>query len=82
MEKLVLNDGTILENSYCANDLDNLYLYIGNGMNIVQLAVLLTAERTISITEEVGERQRIFSGYTNVIGINQGVSLVSVVLKR
>ena len=82
MGSLILNDGTVLENSYPALTTSGLMLYIGNGMDIVQLANLLTAERTAEIRYEYGDSTQLYTGYTHIYGMSLGVNVVSVVLKQ
>ena len=82
MGTLKLSDGTILENSYPAVNINNLFLYIGNGMDIVQLANLLTPERLSEITYEYGDDTNIYTGYIHIIGLSKGVNVVSVVLRQ
>ena len=82
MGTLTLNDGTILENSYLTYGLDNVILYVGNGMNIGQLAQVLTAERLSEITYVDGDSRKVFTGFVNIIGMQRGVNYVSVVLRQ
>lgn len=80
MDVLILNDGTILENSRAVVDLDNLFLYIGNGLDIVQLAGLLPG-KVDPITYKYGDEEKVFAGFTRITGMNLGVNCVSVVLR-
>ena len=82
MGTLKLSDGTILENSYPAVNINNPFLYIGNGMDIVQLVNLLTPERLSEITYEYGDDTNVYTGYIHIIGLSQGVNVVSVVLRQ
>lgn len=80
MDMLILNDGTVLENSRAVVDMDNLFLYIGNGLDLIQLASVLPG-KTDPITYKYGDDEKVFTGFTRIIGMNLGVNCVSVVLR-
>ena len=84
MQKITLNDETELENSYAAETLDNLFLYIGNGMTMLQVLMLMAdPSKTEEITYTAGEDTVVYSGYTTVQGITQEHGgMISVVLRR
>ena len=84
MEKLILNDGTELENSYATETLDNLFLYIRNGMTMMQVFMLMADTSKISeIKYRAGETIMVYSGYTMVQGITQEHGgMINVVLRR
>ena len=84
MDKIILNDGTELENGYTATDDVNLFLYIRNGMTIAQIAVLFSdPERTSAITYQSGEDSITYVDFVNLRGVSTGVNgLVSVVMYK
>lgn len=84
MQIVTLNDGTELENSYAAETLDNLFLYISNGMSMLQVLMLMAdPSKTEEITYTAGENTTVYSGYTVVQGITQEHGgMISVVLRR
>lgn len=84
METLTLNDGTVLEQSYSAETLDNLFLYIKNGMTMMQVFMLMSdPNKTSRITYTAGQTIIVYSGYTMVQGITQEYGgMISVVLRR
>lgn len=84
MQQLELNDGTILENSYSAESMDNLFLYIRNGMNMMQVFMLLTdPQKTERIVYRSGDKMVEHNGFLNMSGINTEFGgLVSVVMRR
>lgn len=84
MDKIILNDGTELYNSYTATDDVNLFLYIRNGMNIAQIATLLNdPERTRSITYQSVDKMITYTDFIHLRSISNGVNgLVSVVMRK
>ena len=84
MEKLTLNDGTELLDSYAVETLDNLFLYIRNGMNMMQVFMLMAdPNKTSLIKYTAGDSVTEFGGYTMVQGITQEHGgMISVVLRR
>ena len=48
MQKLILNNGTELENSYAAESIDYLFLYINNGMTMLQVMILMNDPERIN----------------------------------
>lgn len=84
MDKIILNDGTELYNSYTATDDVNLFLYIRNGMNIAQIATLLNdPERTRSITYQSVDKMITYTDFIYLHSISNGVNgLVSVVMRK
>lgn len=84
MDKIILNDGTELYNSYTATDDVNLFLYIRNGMNIAQIATLLNdPERTRSITYQSVDNMITYTDFVRLHSISNGVNgLVSVVMRK
>ncbi len=70
MQKLILNDGTELENSYAAETIDYLFLYIGNGMSMMQVMLMMVDPNKIRrIVYSAGENMTEYNDYTNVYGI-------------
>lgn len=85
MQKLILNDGTELENSYAAETVDFLFLYISNGMNMMQIMMLMMDQSKISrIIYESGEaNQTEYNDYTTVTSINAEYGgMISVSLRK
>lgn len=85
MQKLILNDGTELENSYAAETVDYLFLYINNGMNMMQIMMLMMDQSKISrIVYQAGEaNQTEYNDYTTVCGINtEYAGMISVSMRR
>lgn len=84
MGTITLNDGTVLESSYAAETMDCLFLYIRNGMTMMQVFMLMFDVNKISeITYTAGEATVVYSGYTLVSGITQEHGgMISVVLRR
>lgn len=85
MQSLTLSDGTVLENSYAAITMDRLFLYINNGMNIVQIVTLLCdPEKTMSIIYSSGNGETTeYDSFTVLVSVETGVNgLISGVLKR
>ena len=85
MQKLILNDGTELENSWAAETVDALFLYIRNGMNMMQIMMLMMEPQKISrIVYESGEtNQTEYNDYTRVMGITTEYNgMINVVLRR
>ena len=85
MQSLTLNDGTVLDNSYAAITTDRLFLYINNGMNIIQIVMLLCdPEKTWRIVYSSGDGNSVeYSGFTVLVSVQAGVNgLISGALKR
>ena len=84
MEKLTLNDGTELLDSYAVETLDNLFLYIRSGLNMMQVFMLVYDQNKISMIKyTAGDTVTEFGGYTMVQGITQEHGgMISVVLRR
>ena len=84
MQKLILNDGTELENSYACETLENLFLYIKNGMNMMQVFMLLyDPNKTDRIIYTSGDMTSEYTGFTVVQTIDTGVGgLVCATMRR
>ena len=84
METLTLNDGTVLQNSYAVETIDNLFLYIRNGMNMMQVFPLVADTTKITeITFTAGETIVVYGGYTMLQGITtEHGGMINVVLRR
>ena len=84
MQQLTLNDGTVLENSYAAETIDYLFLYIGNGMSIMQVMMLVIDQNKIrKITYSAGENITEYNDYTTVHAISVGYGgMINVSLRR
>lgn len=92
MQKLILNDGTELENSWAAETTDALFLYIRNGMNILQIMMMLMNPQTMMVdTEKIKriiymsgeENQTEYNDYTTLFGITTEYNgMINVVLKQ
>ena len=84
METLTLKDGTVLENSYAVETMNNLFLYIRNGMTMMQVFMLMFDQSKIELIKyTAGTVVSEFGGYTMVQGITQEHGgMISVVLRR
>ena len=84
MQTLILSDGTRLENSYAALTVEKLFLYIQNGMNMIQVFQLVSdPEKLDNIIYASGDHQEVYGGFTVLEGVSLGVNgVVSVVLRR
>ena len=84
MENLTLKDGTVLENSYAVETMNNLFLYIRNGMTMMQVFMLMFDQSKIELIKyTAGTVVSEFGGYTMVQGITQEHGgMISVVLRR
>ena len=84
MQTLILSDGTELTNSYAALTVDRLFLYIQNGMNLIQVFMLVSdPEKLDNIIYASGDHQEVYGGFKTLEAISLGVNgVVSVVLKR
>ena len=85
MQKLILNDGTELANSWAAETTDSLFLYIRNGMNMMQIMLLMMEQEKIrKIVYEAGEsNQTEYNDYTRVMGITTEYNgMINVVLRK
>lgn len=84
MQQLEMNDGTILENSYSAETMDSLFLYVRNGMTMMQVFVLMSDPRaTEHIIYRSGDATVEHGGFTVLSGINTEFGgMISVVLRR
>lgn len=85
MDELKFNDGTILTGSYAALTNTALFLYIQNGMTIVELFPILTDPTKTSeiVYGENTEHPQIYTGFTKLQSISVGVNgLVSAVMVR
>lgn len=85
MQKLILNDGTELDNSYAAETVNYLFLYINNGMNMMQIMMLMIDEEKISrIVYQAGEENMTeYNGYRTVSAISVGRGgMINVSLRR
>lgn len=84
MQTLTLNDGTVLSDSYAAESLDALFLYIKNGLTLPQVFWLVSIpEKVDVITYTAGDTVVEYTGYTVIQGItSEHDGMISVVLRR
>lgn len=84
MQTLILNDGTELENSYAAESIDYLFLYISNGMNLMQVMMLMVDPGKINrIVYAAGDQRTEYNDYTTVTSITaEHGGMISVSLRR
>ena len=84
MQQLELNDGTVLEDSYAAETTDYLFLYINNGMTMMQIMMLMVNPDNIRrIVYSAGENMTEYTDYTTVYGITVGYGgMINVSLRR
>lgn len=81
--RLILNDGTVIENGRAGYAEGCLWCYI-TGYTMMQAAALfLDAEKTARIVFQYGEMQDEYEGYTNCVNIQIDVDgEVSVCMKK
>ncbi len=84
MQKLILNDGTELNNSYAAETIDYLFLYINNGMSMLQIMMLMANPEKIGrIIYAAGNNETQYTDYTTVSSITaEHGGMISVSLRR
>lgn len=84
MQQLILNDGTVLEDSYAAETVDYLFLYIHNGMNMMQIMMLMIDPGKINrIVYAAGDNRVEYNDYTTVTGITVEYNgMINVVLRK
>ena len=84
MQKLILNNGTELENSYAAESIDYLFLYINNGMTMRQVMILMNdPERINRIIYAAGDNRTEYNDYTTVSSITMEYGgMISVRLRK
>lgn len=84
MQKLILNDGTELNNSYAAETIDYLFLYINNGMSMLQIMMLMAnPEKICRIIYAAGDNETQYTDYTTVSSITaEHGGMISVSLRR
>ena len=84
MQQLILNDGTVLEESYAAETVDYLFLYIRNGMTMMQVMMLMMDQNKICrIVYTAGSNQTEYDDYTTVTAITAEYGgMISVSLRR
>ena len=84
MQKLILNDGTELNNSYAAESIDYLFLYIDNGMTMLQVMMLMMDQNKISrIVYAAGDNETQYNDYTTVSSITAEYGgMISVSLRK
>ena len=83
MEKLTLNDGTVLENSHAFSNVD-LFLYI-QGSNLKSMfGLLIFPENTKRIRYDAGGGEPVvFKGYTKMIAIrDEDQGLITAVMRK
>lgn len=84
MQKLILNDGTELNNSYAAETIDYLFLYISNGMSMLKIMMLMADPEKIGrIIYAAGNNETQYTDYTTVSSITaEHGGMISVSLRR
>lgn len=84
MQKLILNDGTELEDSYAAETIDYLFLYINNGMSMLQIMMLMAdPEKIVRIIYAAGDNETQYTDYTTVSSITaEHGGMISVSLRK
>ena len=82
MEKLKLNDGTVLENSHAFSNVD-LFLYIERSDINTVFGLLIFPENTERIEYDAGGGPVVFNGYTKLIAVrDEGQGLITAVLRK
>ena len=84
MQQLILNDGTVLKDSYAAETVDYLFLYIHNGMDMMQIMMLMMDQQKINrIVYAAGDNRTEYNDYTTVTGITVEYNgMINVVLRK
>ena len=71
-QKLTLNDGTVLENSYAFQDGSNLWVYVYAAISFGELFALLNdPEKVKKITAERDGAESVFRGYKELFCIRK-----------
>lgn len=72
MRKLILNDGTEIENASALLSSGTLFLYLGQAVNMVQaFDLLIDPEITERITYQEFDSVKVFDGYTDLTFIRK-----------
>lgn len=85
MEQLILNDGTVLEESNAYQDGNNLYLYIRNGDDLKTVFdILIDPEKTSRIVKpETEGEDTVFIGFSRLIAVRDELKeLITAVLRH
>ena len=83
MDKIILADGTVIENAYVLQSIGRLWFYFTNGMNIREVfALMADPEKTERITMIRGETETVYEGYVSILNIMRDTGLVSGGLTR
>ena len=86
MERLTLNDGTVLEDSNAYQDGNSLYLYIRNGDDLETVFnLLIDPEKTSRIVKAEGEdeKETVFTGFSRLIAVrDEQKQLITAVLQH
>ena len=80
--RLILNDGTIIENGRAGYSEGSLWLYLP-GMNMMEAAMtVLDTEKTEEITFQYGEEEKSYEGFTNCIRLISNEREIAVCMVR
>lgn len=80
--RLILNDGTALENAEAGYAEQVLWCYIP-GLSVVQVFPLFSdAQKTQKITFEYGEMSDVYEGFTVISAIIQGEDMTRIALRK
>lgn len=84
MEKLTLNDGTVLENSHALMVGERLFIYISSGATFAEVFELLNdPEKTKKITQDQYGEKTTFRGFKRLINVTDELNgmITAVVIK-
>lgn len=80
--RLILSDGTIIENGRAGYAEGSLWLYLP-GMSMMEAAMIaFDAEKTAEIIFQYGEEEKTYEGFTNCIRLMSNESEIAVCLVR
>lgn len=81
--RLILNDGTIIENASCGFADGFLWLWFPNFTMQEAISILFDANKTMRIVFEYGEMSDEYTGFTNCVSVNiNAENTVSACLQR
>ena len=83
-EKLVLADGTEIENAYMVEALGLMHLYFHNGFGMREVfEIAIDPKKTLAVTGYQFGVERSCSGYTKLIAVrDEGYGLITASLKK
>ena len=84
MQKLTLNNGSVLENSHAMISDQNLFIYIMNGFGIMEVFnLMIEPENTKKIIYEAFGETTTFSGFKKLKAVrDEGNGMITVTLRK